>query len=142
MKYLLDTCILSELIKPTGNVAVRDTIAKIDGAQLFISVVTVGEIAKGIFLLPHTRKRKLLSDWLLGVETSFASRLLPYDKDTAIAWGEMTARAKQQGRTLPALDGIIAATAIQHGLHVMTRNVKDFEHSGVPVVNPWERTEH
>lgn len=142
MKFLVDTCILSELAKPNGNSAVQNALLPIESNMLFISSVTIGEIVKGIFLLPHTKKRKSLADWLLRIEASFERQVLPFDKDTAVIWGELSASFKLKGINISSTDRQIAATALQHGLHVMTRNVKDFDPSGVPVVNPWENPLH
>ena len=138
MRTLLDTCVLSELNK-SGDSAkrVRQAISDLDDEAMFISVVSLGEIAKGVGLLDEgARKRGLLS-WLNGLELQFVDRLLPVDHESARIWGELTARAQRQGRVVHVADGLIAATALRHGLHVMTRNISDFEPTGALLTNPW-----
>ena len=137
MKFLLDTCILAELRHPRGHPGVKAAVAEIADADLFLSVLTVGEIAKGIFLLPSGKKKRSLTSWLNGLETRFADRILGVDLETARLWGELTARAQPKGIIIPAVDGLLSATALRHGLHVMTRNTPHFEASGALVVDPW-----
>ncbi len=138
MKALLDTCVLTELRKPNGHPGVKSAVAEIPDADLFVSVLTVGEIAKGIALLAAGRKKKALGSWLTGLETKFADRILAIDAETARLWGEITARVQKSGKVVPAVDDLLAATALRHGLHVMTRNVRDFEATGALVINPWQ----
>lgn len=140
MRVLLDTCVLSELRHPRCNSGVRLAVAALDTNDLFVSVLSVGEIAKGIALLTKSRKKSALQSWLQTLELHYADRLLPVDLETGRIWGEITAAAQRAGRSMPAGDGLIAATARRHGLHVMTRNTRDFEASGVLLVNPWEAT--
>lgn len=138
MKSLLDTCIVAELRKPDGNPAVKSAVAEIPDADLYLSVLTVGEIAKGIALLAPGKKKKALGTWLIGLENEFSSRILSVDLETARIWGELTARAQKSGVIIPGVDGLLAATAIRHGLHVVTRNTKHFEASGALVIDPWQ----
>lgn len=140
MRVLLDTCVLSELRHPRCNSGVRLAVAALDTNDLFVSVLSVGELAKGIALLTKSRKKSALQSWLQTLELHYADRLLPVDLETGRIWGEITAAAQRAGRSMPAGDGLIAATARRHGLHVMTRNTRDFEASGVLLVNPWEAT--
>ena len=100
-------------------------------------MVSLGEIAKGVALLDAGARQRELLTWLNGLESHFADRLLPVDSETARVWGELSARAQRQGRTVHVADGLIAATALRHGLHVMTRNVSDFEPTGALLINPW-----
>ena len=130
MKSLLDTCTVAELRKPDGNPAVKSAVAEISDSDLFLSVLTVGEIAKGIALLDPGRKKKTLNSWLAGLETRFADRILKIDVETARIWGEMTARAQKTGVTIPATDGLLAATALRHGLHILTRNTRTSNRAG------------
>ena len=106
-------------------------------AEAFVSVVTVGEIVKGIEVLPDGRKKQELRVWLDSLEQHYSGQILPVDEETARIWGEVSASAQTQGRILLAVDGLIAATALQHGLVVMTRNIDDFAASGVRRLNPW-----
>jgi toxin FitB len=139
VKVLLDTCALSELRLPRPDAGVARAIQDIDSDDLFVSVVTIGEIVKGVALLEGGRKKRLLQTWLQALERHYADHLLPIDLETCRMWGDLAAAAQKAGRTIPASDGLIAATALRHGLYIMTRNTADFEPSGVPLLNPWER---
>jgi hypothetical protein len=138
VKVLLDTCALSELRRPKPDAGVARAIRDLDSDDLFVSVVTIGEIVKGVALLQDGQKKRLLQSWLLTLERHYGDRILPIDLETCRMWGELTAAAQKAGRTIPASDGQIAATARRHGLYIMTRNTADFETSGVPLLNPWE----
>ncbi len=109
-----------------------------DTRELFISVITVGELVKGISSLSASKKRASYEAWLAGLENEFASRFLPIDLETSRIWGEVMAACAAKGKKIPAVDGLIAATAMRHGMHLMTRNTKDFAATGVLLVNPWE----
>jgi predicted nucleic acid-binding protein len=134
---LLDTCVLSELQRLQGNLRVRARVEALDPERLFLSVVTIGELAKGIALLATGARKRELSAWLLGLEQRFTAAILPVDVEAARVWGELTAHAQAQGIQIPASDGLIAATALRHGLHVMTRNTKHFAATGALVIDPW-----
>ena len=137
MKVLLDTCVVSELRRPDCHPSVRKTIESLEGENIFLSVITVGEIAKGIALLKDSRRRRDLESWLRALERDHASRILSIDVEVCRTWGDLTASAQKSGKTIPASDGLIAATARQHGLHIMTRNIEHFHAAGVLVVDPW-----
>jgi len=137
MKVLLDTCVLSELRRAQANPGVRQAVESLESEELFLSVLSVGEITKGIAVLTESRKKRALQAWLQAMEHQFADRVLPVDLETSHIWGELTAAAQKEGRIVPASDGLIAATALRHGLHVMTRNTEDFESTGVLLLNPW-----
>jgi predicted nucleic acid-binding protein len=137
MKMLLDTCVLSELRRSDGNPRVRMTIENCPDSDLFISVLSLGEIIKGITLLAPGKKKEGLQRWAQGIEQNYADRILPIDVETSRIWGEITAQARAQGITVPAVDGLIAATALRNGLHLMTRNTVDFMATGVLLTNPW-----
>jgi len=138
VKPLLDTCTLAELRKPSPNPAVVAAVQAIPDAQLYVSVLSLGEIAKGVGLLAAGKRRDALAAWLSALERRFSYRLLGIDAETAKLWGELTARAQKKGLVIPATDGLLAATALRHGLHVMTRNESDFKASGARIVNPWQ----
>lgn len=105
---------------------------------LFASVLTMAEIRRGIELLPAGKRREQLEEWQAGIETSFASRLLPVTKPIGDLWALLSAQAQRRGTPLAIMDGFIAATALEHDLTVATRNVKDFVGLGVDVFDPWE----
>lgn len=138
MKVLLDTCVLTELRRTDGHPGVKSAVADIPDTSLYLSVLTAGEIAKGIALLAAGPKRRLLQAWLTGLENLFADRILAVDAETARLWGELSARAQKSGKIIPAVDGLLAATALRHGLHVMTRNTRHFQASGAHVLDPWQ----
>ena len=134
---LLDTCVLSEIRHPRGNPAVREAVLAFRDRDLFISVITLGELAKGIALLDPGRRQQALTAWLIGLEQQFSDRILEITSDVVRVWGELTAAAQRNGRVVPATDGLIAATAVHHGLKVMTRNIDDFAPTGAEILNPW-----
>jgi len=138
VKVLLDTCTLSELRLPKPDAGVASAIRDLDSDDLFVSAISIGEIVKGVALLADGQKKRLLQSWLQTLERYYGDRLLPIDLETCRMWGELTATAQKAGRTIPASDGLIAATARRHGLYIMTRNTGDFEPTGVPLLNPWE----
>jgi toxin FitB len=137
MRILLDTCVLSELYKPEPLAAVHEAVSNVPDENLYLSVITLGEIGKGIALLPNSRRKHELSVWFAHIEHAYVERLLPINAETAAIWGKVTAEAQQDGFVIHASDGLIAATALQHGLHLMTRNVKDFDPTHVMLINPW-----
>lgn len=134
--FLLDTCVISELVKAKPAARVLAWVDSQQETDLYLSVITIGEIEEGVTALPDGEKRSLLLTWVRrSLRDRFADRLLAVDLPVARAWGERRGSSKQ---TLPVVDGFIAATAHVHGLIVATRNVADFRRFGVPVVNPWE----
>ena len=138
MKVLLDTCVLSGLRHPTHATLLKNAMQFFDAKDLFLSVISIGEITKGITLLPASKKKSELQSWALQLENVYTDRLLNITSEVVHIWGELTAQAKLKGITIPTSDGLIAATALAHGLHVMTRNVADFKSTGILLLNPWE----
>ncbi|MCK5379718.1 MAG: type II toxin-antitoxin system VapC family toxin [Acidobacteria bacterium] len=138
MSFLLDTCVLSELVKPRPNAGVRDWVGAQNEHRLFLSVITVGELQKGVSKLQPGRRRAELQQWLEGeLLIRFQGRILDIDTAVAGEWGVMLGEAEGRGRPLPAIDVLIAATAKVHGCAVVTRNEADIEPTGIVVVNPW-----
>jgi predicted nucleic acid-binding protein len=138
MKTLIDTDVLSESRKLLGKSTIKRRFDDLNSDDLFISAITLGEIAYGTSRLPSGSRRSELENWLAGLEKHFGSRILPIDRDIARLWGEITAKASSAGRSLHAADGLIAATAIHHGLRILTGNTKDYEVTGAQLDNPWE----
>ena len=139
MNYLLDTCVISELIKKQPDYKVLQWISDIEETNLFISVLTIGELHKGIEKLPESRKKSDLHNWVThDMEKRFQNRIINFDLHTATIWGKIQARSELSGQKLPAIDSLIAATGISHDLIVVTRNTKDMKNSGVEMFNPWE----
>jgi toxin FitB len=137
LRVLLDTCVLSELRRPKGHPGIRRVVEALASDGLFVSVVSIGEIAKGIALLRESKNKRELQAWLQTLERHYADRVLPVDLETSHTWGELTATAQKAGKIVSASDGLIAATARRHGLHVMTRNTEHFEPTGALLLNPW-----
>jgi len=137
--YLLDTNVISELMKARPARSVADWIVATPEDLLHLSVITIGEIRKGIDLLDEDEpKRAALQSWLdRDLRVRFAGRLLPFDESVAERWGQIEAVAKRQRVTLPTIDAQLAATALRHGLTFVTRNTSDVRLTGVPLFNPW-----
>jgi toxin FitB len=136
--YLLDTCVVSEFVKPLPAPSVIHWLRKNDDRTMAISVITLGEIQSGISRLESGRRRDELQAWLVGkLIPRFDQRILSLSLEDALAWGELAGKARRMGRPLPAADALIAATAISHRLTLVTRNTQDFEPMSVPLLNPW-----
>jgi len=138
MKWLLDTNVLSELVRERPHPGVLDFIHETDEDRIFLSAMTWAELRRGIALLPSGRKRDRLTTWLEDdVRERFGARLLPVSIDIADRWGVLMAEAKTSGHSVSTIDGFLAATALEHNLHLVTRNSKDFQMLGVALFNPW-----
>ena len=138
MSFLLDTTVVSEWVKPRPDPSVIEWLAAVDEDRVFLSVVTLAELRYGIVRLPAGRRRRRLQDWLQGELTQrFEGRILPVDRETALAWGDVTAECAAVGRPIAAMDALIAATARVNDLGLVTRNATDFEATLIPIQNPW-----
>lgn len=136
MSYLLDTNVLSELRRKRPDVQVVQWVESRPTSVLYLSVLSVGEIRRGVEALAVSRRRVALLDWLeVDLPAFFAGRLLPVDLAVAERWGRLLAQAI---RPLPAVDSLLAATALRHGLTMVTRNVRDFAFQGLEVIDPWQ----
>lgn len=137
--YLLDTNVLSELVKPQANAKVLAWLEASDEQLFRVSVLTLGEIRKGIASLPSSSRRNALESWLsYDLILRFAGRILNVDQEVADRWGRIEAKARIENRPIPTIDGLLAATALQYNLTLVTRNTRDVEPTGVPFFNPWE----
>ena len=136
--FLLDTNVLSELIKPKPDDNVLRWIEETDESLLSLSVLTLGEIRKGIQRLGPGSRRGRLESWLqVDLRARFQGRILPIDEATADRWGAISADAAARGRPVPVVDGLIAATALHHNLTLVTRDGSDVAGTGVSTLNPW-----
>ena len=139
MKYLLDTCVISELVKKEPHPSVIRWMDTGDESKMYLSVLTLGEIIKGINKLPNGDRREKLQSWVTNdLVQRFGSRLLEIDAEISMAWGTMLGEAERLGEKLPVVDSLIVASANVHDLIVVTRNVKDMERCRTKVFNPWE----
>lgn len=137
MSYLVDTNVISELRRTEPDPGVVTWFSDRPATTLYLSVLTLGEIRKGIESLPNGKKRLVLRDWLeVGLPAFFAGRILPIDIPVVDRWGRLLARVK---RPVPAIDSLIAATALHHGFSLVTRNETDFKFPELDVINPWQR---
>jgi hypothetical protein len=135
VSYLLDTNVVSEMARSRPEQSVTDWFTGVADEALYLSVLTLGELRKGVEMLPAGSKRERLRRWLEGeLPAWFGERLLPVDAAVTDRWGRLLAVTK---RTVSTTDSLIAATALRHDLRVVTRNVADFEFPGLEVVNPW-----
>ena len=139
MRYLLDTCVISEFIKPRPEKKVVEWLNDADTERIFLSAVTLGEIQHGISRKPPSNRRAQLEEWLnMQLTEQFAGRILSLDASAFIAWGQLVARLEQQGKPMGVMDSLIAATALHHSMTLVTRNVADFLQAGIGLLNPWE----
>jgi predicted nucleic acid-binding protein len=135
MSYLIDTNILSELRRREPNQGVLEWFEQRPATTLYLSALTLGEIRKGIDALVNDDRRLILLDWLeVELPRFFSGRILSVDTYVADRWGRLTA---QMGRPIPAIDSLLAATALTHDLKLVTRNVRDFNYPELDVINPW-----
>ena len=131
MRFLLDTCAISELVKPAPDSGVVNWFAQQDELTLYLATVSLGELKRGIEKLTPGKRKTFLQKWLTeNVIQRFGDRVLPLGAEVCLRWGEMQAQLDKRGEPMPAIDGLIAATALQHRLTVVTRNTKDLEASG------------
>ena len=139
MKALLDTCVISELVSKKPDPKVVEFVDSLDAEDVYLSVITIGEIVKGIEKLPSSKRRSELQAWLNDdLLVRFEGNVVPLDIDIMAEWGRITARLESAGKTMPAIDSLIAATVLERKMTLVTRNVSDFEDTNAEIVNPWE----
>jgi len=138
MKFLLDTCVISELTKKESHQKVIQWIQDTHESDLYLSVLTLGEIQKGITKLPESKKKNNLQEWLENdLPQRFEGRILTVSIAVAKKWGEVEGETEKKGKKMPAIDSLMAATGIVNNLTVVTRNTEDLKRSGVKLLNPW-----
>ncbi|MBP1739125.1 MAG: putative nucleic acid-binding protein, contains domain [Deltaproteobacteria bacterium] len=138
MNYLLDTNVISELIAKQPNKKVVEWLDGLDPNTVYLSVITIGEIRKGIEKLAPSKRRDRVREWLDGdLLLRFQGRILEITTEVMLIWGELTGRLEKEGRQITAIDSLIAAIALQGNYRLVTRNESDFQHTGVAALNPW-----
>lgn len=138
MKFLLDTCALSELVRPAPDTGVLEWFSRQEELSLTLSALSLGELKRGIEKLAAGKRKMFLQKWLArNVIERFGDRVLPVTTEVCERWGELQAQMERKGKPMPSIDGLIAATALHHRLTIVTRNVKDMEACGVALINPW-----
>ena len=139
MKYLLDTCLISEVVKKVPHPSVVSWLDEQDEQGLFLSALTIGELQKGISKLLDSERKDELQAWVEhDLALRFTGRIIDIEMEVMLIWGRMQGESERRGERLPVMDSLIAATAKAHGLAVVTRNVTDIERCQVKVCNPWE----
>jgi len=140
VSYLLDTCVISELVKKSPRRRVVDWIDAQEESTLYLSVLTIGELEIGIVKLPASARKTRLATWVRRELTArFSGRVLPIDARIASHWGTITGESEQRGLPLPVVDSLIAETALANDLQIVTRNTEDFARCGVVCVNLWDK---
>ncbi len=138
MKYLLDTCIISEIINPKPDKNVISWLTNQDESELFLSVLTFGEIEKGVEKAPDKVRKKKLKLWVEeDLKQRFEGKILPIDLEVSTRWGVIQGIAEKAGKPMPTLDGLIAVSGLVNNCIVVTRNTSDMEQSTVELFNPW-----
>lgn len=137
MNFLLDTCVFAEYQNKKPNQKVIEWVDAQTEESLFISVLTIGEIEKGIARLPVSKRRSNLSNWLEQLIHRFDRRIIPLDTDVLRRWGALCGELEEKGRVLPVIDSLIAATTLTYNLTIVTRNVDDFVGTGCSIQNIW-----
>ncbi len=140
MNYLLDTCILSEYVKKKPNFQVIQWLDEQNEDSLFISILTIAELKKGIIKIKKSQASRYqkLNNWLLKIEKRFSDRILPLNKNILDTWATICGESEAIGKKLPIMDSLIASTATQHNLIIVTRNIDDFKFSSNQLFNPWD----
>lgn len=137
MRYLLDTCVISELVKPVPNRKVIDWLNELPSEALFLSVITIGELRKGLTRIPDSKRKQRLTVWLNTLLEDYKERIFPIDLMVAENWGIIQGNAENAGTPMSSIDGLLATTTYTHNLTLATRNENDFISSQIPIINPW-----
>ena len=139
MNFLLDTNVLSEVQRPAPDLKVLGWLDAVDEDRVFISVVSIAELRRGVALMDAGRRRDALAAWLTDdLPARFTGRMLPIDRAVAEHWGDLMAQSRRSGVALSVMDGFFAATARAKDLTLVTRNVRDFASFGLALLNPWD----
>lgn len=139
MSFLIDTCCISELTKKHPDQNVISWFSNQDETEMYVSVITFGELIKGVDKLSASKKKVELNQWINNdLKQRFRNRILDISLTEVKKWGEILTLCENKGTPIPAIDALIAATALVHDLTVVTRNIKDMQPSGAYILNPWK----
>jgi toxin FitB len=140
MNYVLDTNVISELIAKQPNPRVIEWLDSLDPTTLYLTVITLGEIRKGIEKLPPSKRKDSVKEWLeTDLLLRFQGKILEITTEVMLLWGELTGRLENEGRPLAAIDSLIAAIVLEGNYSLITRNDSDFQHTGITIINPWKQ---
>jgi len=138
MNYILDTNVISELVASEADQRVIAWIDSLDSENVFLSVITIGELKKGIEKLPNSKRKSTLETWLQeDLLVRFRDHIIPLDIPVLLTWGMLVASMEKQGNPMPAIDSLLAATAAQSGFTLATRNTGHFKPAGISLIDPW-----
>ncbi len=135
---LLDTCVVSESLRPNPSSRVLEWVDGLPEYQVYLPSVVIGELQKGVALLPAGKKRTALQLWLVQLRERFKNRILYFDEETAVTWGILIAHLGKSGRKIPVIDSMLAAIALRNAALLATRNLNHYEGTGVELINPWK----
>lgn len=138
MRNILDTSVISELVAIQPDPSVMGWIENVDPEDVYLSVITIGELKKGIAKIPNSQRKTILENWLIDdLLVRFQDHLLSIDTDIMMMWGSLITRMETIGKPMPAINSLLAATAAQNEYTLVTRNIRDFEHTGILLLDPW-----
>lgn len=141
MNYILDTNVISELIAKQPNEKVVAWLDGLDPSTIYLTVITISEIRKGIEKLPASKRRDTIKAWLeADLLLRFQGKILDITTEVMLVWGELAGRLENEGKPVAAIDSLIAAIALQGRYNLVTRNDSDFQYTGIIVINPWKNT--
>jgi len=139
MNYVLDTNVISELISKQPSKKVVEWLDRLDPNTIYLTVITIGKIRKGIEKIPPSKRKDTVKEWLeADLLLRFQGRILEITTEVMLVWGELAGRLENEGRPITAIDSLIAAIALQGNYCLVTRNEHDFQHTGVRIINPWK----
>jgi toxin FitB len=139
MNYVLDTNVISELVARQPSQHVVDWVDSLDPETIYLSAITIGELRKGIEKLAPSHRKDELTLWLTGdLLRRFADKIVDITADVMLVWGELIRRLEAEGKSMPAIDSLIAASVLKGRFTLVTRNEEDFRHAGIPIINPWK----
>jgi toxin FitB len=142
VNFILDTNVISELVAARPNLKIIEWIQATDADRIFLSVISIGEIKKGIEKLPNSDRIVLLDHWLQeDLLAQFTDQILSIDVQTMLIWGKLVAQLEKLGRPISSIDALLAATAQQWGFTLVTRNIVHFQDIGINLLNPWGKVE-